>query len=264
MQIHVINWVFREIGEKRRNYIERITMTTRNQDLSMEEIESTLQQLEPVMHQAYDGLGKGPVTPQVVKFYKRFDELTSASKLPISCKAGCSYCCHYHVMITATEAFAITEALAKMTAAERQVIQDRIRITAERASTLTRDEYLRTNVECAMLVDGKNCSVYQVRPIACRGHHSADVSICKETFDDVNSPALAPKDRVRELFFRVFENGQLLENHRAGVDTTKYEMHAALLEAISNPAAAKRWRAGKSAFPGVRDKVTLAEMMNGA
>jgi Fe-S-cluster containining protein len=221
---------------------------------------AVMSELEPTVRVAFNGLGKGPVTPQLVQFFRAFDTMTALSPGATSCQAGCTYCCHYHVMVSATEVFAVAEAIGKLPAATRAVITARVHETAARTKNMGREVYIRTNVECAMLLDGK-CSVYAARPIACRGHHSADVAVCKETHDNVHSDALAPKDYQREVAFRAFDHAQLLANYQASVDTTKYELHAALCTALSNPTSFKRWKAGKSAFPDVVDKTTLAEMI---
>lgn len=237
-------------------------MRGKSQTDLMGDVEQLFGKLQPTIRSVFSGLGKGPVTAQTVKFYRAFDMATAASLNAISCKSGCTYCCHYHVMVTATEVFAIAEAIEKLPVATRDLVKARIQAVALKTKGMPRDTYVRTNIECAMLLDGR-CSVYSSRPIACRGHHSADVSACKETFDDVHSTALAPKDYDREVVFYAFDNVQLAANHSAGVDTTKYEMHAALSPAVSNPTSFKRWKSGKSAFPDVTDKVTLAEMMAG-
>jgi hypothetical protein len=230
-------------------------------DHLMRDVSRAFGDIEPIARSAFNGLGKGLVTPQVVRFYSAFDQIAARSPALISCQAGCTYCCHYHVMVSATEVFAVAEAIGRLPAATRDVVVARVHETAAHVAKMDRATYIRTNVECAMLVGGQ-CSVYASRPIACRGHHSADVTICKETFDDVHSNAEAPKDYHREVTFRAFDNAQLSANHHAGVDTSKYELHAALAAALSNPTSFKRWKAGKSAFPDVVDKVTLAEMMS--
>jgi Fe-S-cluster containining protein len=228
----------------------------------MDDVSTLFGELQKPMQAAFRGLGKGAVTPQTVQFYKTFDKMTAESKGSVSCKPGCTYCCHYHVMVSATEVFALVEAIEKLPTSTREVVKNRVHAVASRVKEMPSQVYMKTNVECAMLLEGK-CSVYAARPVPCRGHHSADVSICKETFDDVHSSASAPRDYHREVVFRTFDHIQLAANSHAGVDATKYELHAALSTALSNPTAFKRWKSGKSAFPAVTDKVTLAEMMAG-
>ncbi|WP_171984955.1 YkgJ family cysteine cluster protein [Janthinobacterium sp. LM6] len=216
-------------------------------------------EIEPSLPAVFNGLGKGPVTQQTMRFYTAFEDMITRSNSPISCKSGCTYCCHYHVMVSATETFAIAEAIEKLPQARRDVVIGRVHNVAARTREMTSEVYTTTNVECAMLLDGK-CSIYAARPIACRGHHSTDVSACKETFDDVHSTTLGMKDYHREVVYRAFDNAQLAANLRANVDATKYELHAALSTALNKSSSFKRWKSGKSAFPEVADKVTLAEM----
>lgn len=227
----------------------------------MQDVQKVFSDIEPAVKAAFLGLGKGPVTTQTIRFYSLFDQMTSRSKGLISCKSGCTYCCHYHVMVTATEVFALVEAIGRLPEAQRAATTSAVHQIADRTRKLTSDEYIHTNIPCALLKDGQ-CSVYSARPVACRGHHSADVRACKESFDDVHSEALAPKDYVREVTFQAFDNAQTAANFHARLDTNKYELHAALSEALSNPAAFKRWKAGKQAFPEVKDRVTLAERMS--
>lgn len=94
-------------------------------------------------------------------------------------------------MVSATEVFALVEAIERLPASTRDVVKNRVHAVASRVKEMPSQVYMKTNVECAMLLEGK-CSMYAARPVPCRGHHSADVSICKETFDDVHSSAFAP------------------------------------------------------------------------
>jgi Fe-S-cluster containining protein len=189
----------------------------------MKDASIVLDELAPTIRLAFNGLGKGSVTPQVVRFYGAFDKMTAQSPCSTSCQAGCTYCCHYHVMVSATEVFAVAEAIGKLPLDTRTVVSARVHATAAHTTKMSREVYIRTNVECAMLLNGQ-CSVYAARPIACRGHHSADVTVCKETHDNVHSDAQSPKDYHREVTFRAFDNAQLGANYQAGVDTTKYEL----------------------------------------
>ena len=41
---------------------------------------------------------------------------------------------------------------------------------------------------------------------------------------------------------------------KAKLDASNYELHGAVREALTNNASLKRWRDGKTAFPGVADR----------
>lgn len=204
----------------------------------------------------FEGLGKGLVTPQIVRFYDSFDNSISQTTGIVSCKLGCAYCCHYRVTASATEVFGVAEAVRRLPTLTRSLVTDRIYENAALISTMTPKEYEHTNIQCAMLIEGK-CSVYAARPLSCRGHHSLDVEVCKKTHENVHSDAEAPRYLERKEISDTYMILQLKANRQAGLDPLMYEMHAALATAIKRPSAFKRWKAGKSAFPRAVDKTTL-------
>lgn len=225
----------------------------------IKDIEAKCHAVIPGTLKIYQRLGNGSVKEKVMFFYTRMDSLIEQSKGRVDCKSGCNYCCHYHVMVTATEIFAMKEHLASLPEQEQMYFTKRITATAKQVSSMTPNEHIYTNVECAFLKEGK-CGVYAVRPIACRGHHSVDVNACKKTFEDVNAEDIAPKVYEREVIFMAMLNAQLHANYYYKLDTTKYEMHAALAESIADSTSFTQWQNGKIAFPNVKDKMTLDEM----
>ena len=205
--------------------------------------------------------GLGTVAEQQINLYRQVDLGLRAAELfadvKLACGKGCSYCCHYRVMVTATEAFVIADTVQSRFDSDRRgnVIE---KLKANRASTagMTAKEHEATNIACAFLGDDGACTIYDVRPIACRKHHSADVTPCKITFDDPAASMGSPQSLPRRQIADGAISGSLLAARDAGVDTSFYEMTAAVLEALENKSAAKRWRAGKIAFPGVRDRTS--------
>jgi Fe-S-cluster containining protein len=95
------------------------------------------------------------------KVYRLIDELGGAAASFVACKAGCAACCHMNVTVSALEAKQITAA------------------TGRRASQIdvTRSHDLAEfdGVPCPFLLDSK-CSIYEVRPFACRRHVSFDTN----------------------------------------------------------------------------------------
>ena len=124
-------------------------------------------------------------------------ELLSGQGKVISCRKGCTYCCYHYVTVSLAQGIVIVDYLYKRKGLLQQFLNsydtwrkdgesisddiDRIRIHALSSSipthqiiTNTRDlsaQYLETNIRCPFLVDEK-CSIYQVRPLSCSGHHS--------------------------------------------------------------------------------------------
>jgi len=124
-------------------------------------------------------------------------ESLSAEGKSISCRAACTYCCYHYVAVSLAQGILIVDYLYKRKALLKQFVDnyeswrrdgesishdiDRIRIHALSSSIPmhqvlndTRplsNRYLETNIPCPFLVDEK-CSIYEVRPMACSGHHS--------------------------------------------------------------------------------------------
>lgn len=91
------------------------------------------------------------------RFLEAASALSDAVKPFTACKAGCSYCCNIAATITAQEATII----AKATGRKARKLDGRVDYEA------SREQY--TGVPCPFLKKGK-CSIYEVRPLACRLH----------------------------------------------------------------------------------------------
>jgi Fe-S-cluster containining protein len=192
----------------------------------------------------------------VVRFVsKKMDHaLHEVYKPRLACENGCSYCCHYHVYASPLEVFALVENVKALDSAAQNLIQDRLTTNLEQITKLTLEEHIATNIRCALLGDDGKCVAYEARPLACRKHHSVDGIACKVTFDDPSSPMENTLVAAREAVSAGFVGALKWSANSIGLDTTRYELHGALHEALQNPASVKRWRQGKTAFPSVRDK----------
>ena len=124
----------------------------------------------------------------------------------VTCRAGCSACCRQMVVVSPLEAAAIGEYVAaRPELAEASVERSRrwrAAVDAELASQLISFEalggyveseqgqelelsYWRQQLPCPYLADDR-CSIYPVRPFACREHHvTSPPSLCAEDLDQV-------------------------------------------------------------------------------
>ncbi len=94
-------------------------------------------------------------------------ELKAAAPFPISCRKGCSGCCHYEVEITRNEAAILSEAVA----GGLPIDHDRLNLQAarERQSPEWR-RYGSEDNRCVFLGADGACQVYHDRPSICRKH----------------------------------------------------------------------------------------------
>ncbi|CAJ0784670.1 YkgJ family cysteine cluster protein [Ralstonia chuxiongensis] len=212
----------------------------------------------PRAKRAFGLAAPGRIRAAVFPIYKSMDGDLAGSNTKVACRDGCSHCCYYRVEVSAAEALALAERIAAMPADARKKTSERLMQTAQRVAPLSAAQYQVTNVPCAFL-ENERCSVYEMRPVSCRGHHSLDVAVCIDAFENPDSGSMNPQDMFRmgvyAAYKRVFGIGQKL----ASRDSQLYEMHGAVAEALNDPAAAKRWRAGEISFPTVRDWRSLEE-----
>ncbi|OGB27334.1 MAG: hypothetical protein A3I66_20475 [Burkholderiales bacterium RIFCSPLOWO2_02_FULL_57_36] len=188
-----------------------------------------------------------------VRMFSRMDATTHPLEFGIACRRGCSYCCHYHVYVTATEAFALAELVGKLEPSGKSQVEKQLEENFRAVSSMTVDQHIHTNVRCAFLSNAGECMAYEVRPSACRSHHATDVNSCKVTFEDTRSPLQNAMKADLKMASTIFVLAQEMAHIEAGFDDKRYELTAAVREARANPASFKRYKAGKRAFPSVRD-----------
>jgi len=220
----------------------------------------TMAQIEaerPVVRQELHGVGKGVLKPMaaLTRFYKRMD--TALARVPekLACDGGCSYCCHYHVYVTALEVFGLAEFINTQLDEEvREQVKNKLLGNVQRVSTLSVDEHIKTNVACALLSDAGRCLAYPIRPSACHRHHSLNAKACEVTFNDPLSSMQNILSAQHQAIADGFFAAAAIETAHMSADFARYEMNSALNEALTNPACFKRWKAGKASFPSVRDR----------
>jgi hypothetical protein len=86
------------------------------------------------------------------------------------------------------------------------------------------------------------CSIYQVRPAACRKAHSSDVTEC-----EAHAPVI-PQDREIALRAEALIIGTSGAYRQRGFDASSYELVRAVLIALRDPSAQARWYRGEPVF----------------
>jgi Fe-S-cluster containining protein len=190
----------------------------------------------------------------VVRFHRKVDEVLGQSiaghRVQVACTRGCGYCCHMQVEILPPEGFALAAGLRKhFDAARLAGVIARLRDNAARTRELGLEGRKRANMACALLGEDGACTAYEARPAQCRRFHSTDLAVCKSSYaaphdDSIESPAHPLVSHNAQVIVTLAQHGM----RDAGLDATPQDMNYALLEALENPKALKRWRDGKKAF----------------
>lgn len=95
------------------------------------------------------------------KIYSLMTELVKTAEPYVACSNGCSACCKMNVMISQFEANFIEEGTGIK--------------SAQLARTLIHPQEKFVGIPCPFLKDG-SCSIYEMRPFACRKHLCFDTS----------------------------------------------------------------------------------------
>lgn len=135
--------------------------------------------------------------------FERVDGPKRAKSL--DCRRGCDYCCHLPVETCRAEASRALEfARTHLDAAEFIDLKHRIREAAV-AYPLPPDQPPAKNPRCPLLKDSA-CLVYPVRPLACRGWNSTNVSACRDAHQRGVTEVTVPVDtRIRGVYANASE-----------------------------------------------------------
>jgi len=175
---------------------------------------------------------------------------------PFACRAGCAWCCNQIVTIAPAEAIAIAQHVrATFSADDLAALKSRLVSLDDRARGLGAFARGLLKTPCAFLVDGA-CSVYEVRPVRCRGVMSRDVGHCRWVAENPDL-VYAWRDRLLPTNPYPPEPGVIADAVLSGIATaardaglafTALELVAALRIALDTPDIAERYLAGEPVF----------------
>ncbi len=128
----------------------------------------------------------------VSKLTQSFAQRVHREKRPIQCEKGCNWCCFQPVYITTQEAILIYEFMSQSLSPEIQrMIKTNVHSKFKKTKGLTEEKKQTIRHACPFLIEG-NCSVYPVRPMACRIYLSSNVSSCKWKYDHPTEHEVIP------------------------------------------------------------------------
>lgn len=186
--------------------------------------------------------------------YKNMTEVllpTRSGRVAAACSKGCWFCCHTIIVVTAPEAFYLADFLDRTRAPEElEATKTAVRESDVRTRGKRGDERWGSGPPCPLLnqADGV-CSVYEGRPLACRGAFSSSLESCKTAFSE---RAVNPRSLGQEPF--IFQNADVLIRAMAagfrstGRELVKLELNAALTTIWSVENAFDLWLDGANVF----------------
>ena len=157
----------------------------------------------------------------------------------IDCKAGCSHCCSARVEAIAPEIFQIARELEQRAAEELTETVDRLQA---HIAASDKENTAWSHRKCCPFLTKNLCSIYKVRPAACRKAHSVDVSKC-----EAHAPAI-PQNLEIVLNAEALLRGTSGAYRQRGFDASGHELVRAVLVALLDPSAQARWYRGEQVF----------------
>ena len=169
----------------------------------------------------------------------------------VACRSGCTYCCTFPVAASAPEVLAIAAFVRERLDEERQAALN-ARVEANIAVTdgMDMSQRDRVRLECPFLEAGK-CSVYEVRPIACRGVSSYSVEDCREDFEHPGTGVEIHTNALREIVFGAVREGLAVACKSASVEHRLLELVRAYRISSEDSTLAETWRSRPEAFEAV-------------
>lgn len=123
---------------------------------------------------------------------RSFGQRSILEKQPIACAKGCSWCCFQPVYLTTQEALLLYEYILKTFDSRKlEIIQAKAEKKLKKTKHLAEEKKQHIIHACPFLEDN-SCSVYPVRPMACRIYLSQDVDSCKKKYDNPGNKEIYP------------------------------------------------------------------------
>jgi Putative zinc- or iron-chelating domain len=188
------------------------------------------------------------VDPAVQYLHSRVDATLGGLKtIPIACKKGCSHCCHVWVSATALEVLFIAKRLRRTGA--HSTMQ---RVDAAHAHTGKFDADTRAAqpYPCPMLEDDA-CSIYEIRPRACRFAASANATACERLYRSLMVVDV-PIPNLHILGRNAYSLALAIALKHARLPYRSYEFNAALARALQREDAERAWLSGDRVFEDIQ------------
>lgn len=187
--------------------------------------------------------------------------LAKAGDRPVACHDGCAHCCYQAVGVSVPEVLAIdAHVRATRTPADLEELTARIRDADDRTHGMTSAERLSPDLPCPFLVN-EACSIYQARPLACRGTNSLDADACAALLREPDArAAFVAGERTFPCYLEplrashaIHAGLQLALDELHGLDTHPLELTAAMRVMFDDPVrVAEDWLAGRDPFQTAR------------
>lgn len=206
----------------------------------LQSIARVRQRAAQALRQAQGAEGADGAVAFIAQLHRGLDtvaEQARATGPQPACQAGCAHCCHLRVEATEPEVFRIAQHLRAQPA---EALADAVSALQRHVATAALNPTKTARQACSFLVDDR-CSIYPVRPAACRKAHSLSAPHCAE------QSATIPQNLRLLVDAEALMAGTALAYRDQPLPASAHELNAAVLAALKDPTAQARWYQGDAA-----------------
>ena len=113
---------------------------------------------------------------------------------------------------------------------------------------MSNSEFLKAGHSFPLLDKNGSCTVYGVRPIACRAWYSLSADACDDCYLADHICNKIPLDDHAYQIGQGVRSGLARSLNDQGLDGNVYQLNSALSTALDTPDAAERWARGEDVF----------------
>ena len=185
-----------------------------------------------------------------------FRNRVTASGSQIDCRRGCSWCCYQQVLVNPAEMLLITDYIGRnFNDKMKKAILQRAIEKDEKVKSLPAEEALQQKIPCPLLLDG-TCSIYPVRPMACRIYLSSSLDSCLREFHHPEKPDTYPRLFDFPLHAgRMMNSGMIHYLSERGVTVYENRLEKILRLLLEKPEKTDNWLTGTEDFSEGREQV---------
>lgn len=179
---------------------------------------------------------------EIGKLIESFGKRTHLQNKPIVCAKGCKWCCFQPVYLTTQEALLINEyILQTFNETHLNSLKSKAQKKLKKTKNLNEEDKQKIKHACPFLFENA-CSIYPVRPMACRIYISSNVESCKRKYDSTNSTNDFPA-----LFDFILKAGKYMNEGFAaflkgkGKQIEELTIEAFIIKLFNDPNYYKTW-----------------------
>jgi hypothetical protein len=171
----------------------------------------------------------------IAQLHRNLDQVMLTQGQEAACTPGCSHCCHARVEVSPPEAFRIARALQAWQQDALSALIERLHSHVAADSEI---DNWNARPACPFLSEHR-CTIYEVRPGACRRAHSLDARLCETGASQI------PQDLGKLVAAEALLMGVQAAYQAHGLEMTAQSLAKRVLLALTEAGLEARWCSGE-------------------